>query len=119
MPAQRDHVPFTPEARQDRLAWVATGHAAAYRRTRARMLLQADQRPQGPAWSAAPIPQAWHVGCQTGARPRATWVDVGREAALQRHKRARPGHQTVEGSQDAPLLAVACSTPPAGPTRGT
>jgi hypothetical protein len=46
MPAQHDKVTLTPEERQDLLALVSTGKAAAYRLMRARILLEADQSPR-------------------------------------------------------------------------
>lgn len=119
MPAKDYKVTLTPEERQDLLALVSTGKAAAYRLTRARILLQADQGPQGPAWTDAHIQQALHVGCKTVERTRESFVEVGLEAALQRKKRARPGNQKFDGSKEAHLLAVACSKPPTGHKRWT
>jgi Homeodomain-like domain len=119
MPAKHDKVTVTPEERENLRALVSTGKAAAYRLTRARMLLQADQSPHGPAWSDAHIRQARHVGRKTVERPRETCVEVGLEAALQRKKRARPGNQKFDGSTEAHLIALACSNPPAGQKRWT
>lgn len=119
MPAKHYKVTLTPEERQDLLALVSTGKAAAYRLTRARILLQADQSPHGPAWSDAHIHQALNVGCKTVERTREAFVEVGLEAALQRKKRTRPGNQKFDGSKEAHLIAVACSNPPAGHTRWT
>lgn len=119
MPAKHYKVTLTPEERQDLLALVSTGKAAAYRLTRARILLQADQSPHGPAWSDTHIHQALNVGRKTVERTRETFVEVGLEAALHRTKRARPGNQTFDGSKEAHLIAVACSNPPAGHKRWT
>ena len=119
MPATHYKVTLTPEEREDLLALVSTGKAAAYRLTRARILLQADQGSQGPAWSDAHSHQAVHVGRKTVERTRETFVAVGLEAALQRKKRVRPGHQKFDGSKEAPLIAVACCPPPTGHTRWT
>jgi hypothetical protein len=119
MPATHDQVTVAPAERPDLLALVSTGKAAAYRLTRARILWQAAQGSQGPAWADAHIHQALHVGRKTVERTRETFVAVGLEAALQRTKRARPGNQKFDGRNDAPLIAVACSTPPAGHKRWT
>ena len=119
MPAKYYKVTLTPAERQHLLTLVSTGKAAAYRLTRARILLQADQGPQGPAWSDTHIHQALHVGRKPVERTRQTFVEVGLEAALQRKKRARPGHQKFDGSTEAHLIAMACSTPPAGRKRWT
>jgi Winged helix-turn helix len=117
MPAKHYKVTLTHEERQDLLALVSTGKAAAYRLTRARILLQADQGPQCPAWSDAHIQQALHVGRKPVERTRQAFVEGGLEAALDRKRRARPGNQKFDGSTEAHLIAVACSKPPAGQKR--
>ena len=53
MPAKRYKVTLTDEERQDLLALIAKGKAAARKLTRARILLKADCSPLGPAWSDA------------------------------------------------------------------
>ena len=65
MPAKRYKVTFTDEERQDLFALISKGKAAAPKPTRARILLRADQSPQGPAWSDEQIRQALHVGRMT------------------------------------------------------
>jgi hypothetical protein len=119
MPAKRYKVTLTDAERQDLLALVSTGTAAAYKLTRARILLQADQSPPGPAWSDEHICQALHVGRMTVERTRQTFVAVGLETALKRKQRATPGHQKFDGEKEAHLLAVACSNPPEGQKRWT
>lgn len=119
MPAKYYKVILTQDERQALLTMVSTGKAAAYRLTRARILLQADQSPDGPAWSDEGIHQGLHVGRKTVERTRQAFVEVSLEAALGRKKRVRPGNQKVDGSTEAHLLAVACSKPPAGHKRWT
>jgi hypothetical protein len=62
VPAKHYTVTLTTQERQDLLAMVSTGKAAAYKFTRARILLQADQSPEGPAWSDEHIRLALHSG---------------------------------------------------------
>jgi Homeodomain-like domain len=119
MPAKRYKVTLTDEERQALLALLSKGKAAAHKLTRARILLQADQSPQGPAWSDAQIQQALHVGRMTVERTRQALVEHGMDAALHRKQRATPGHQKFDGEKDAHLIAVACSTPPQGQKRWT
>lgn len=119
LPAKHDKVLFTHEERQDLLALVSTGKAAAYKLTRARILWQADHSPNGPAWSDEPSHQALHGGRKTVERTRQACVEVGLGAALQRKERARPGHQKFDGRQEAHLMAVAGSQPPEGRKRWT
>jgi hypothetical protein len=119
MPAKRYKVTLTDTERQDLLTLVSKGKAAAAKLTRARILLQADQSSEGPAWSDEHICQALHVGRKTVERTRQDCVEEGLEAALTRKKRTRPGNQKFEGSTEAHLIAVACSQPPAGQKRWT
>lgn len=119
MPAKRYKVTLTDEERQDLFALISTGTAAAPKLTRARILLQANQSPQGPAWSDAQIQQALHVGRMTVERVRQAFVEQGLDAALNRKQRATPGNQKFDGEKEAHLIAVACSTPPQGQKRWT
>ena len=87
--------------------------------TRARILLQADQGPHGPALSDEQIQQALHVGRMTVERTRKACVEQGIEAALRRKHRSIPGYQKFDGEKEAHLIAVVCSTPPKGQKRWT
>jgi glucose/arabinose dehydrogenase len=119
MPAKRDKVTVIDEERHALFAVISKGKAAAHKLTQARMLLQADQGPQGPAWSDEQMQQALHVGCMTVERTRKAFVEQGIEAALSRQQRSIPGHQKFDGAQEAHFIAVACSTPPKGQQRWT
>lgn len=119
MPAKRYKVTLTDDERQALLSLISKGKVAAHKLTRARILLQADQSPQGPAWSDERIHQALHVGRMTVERTRQALVEVGLEAALTRKKRAEPGNHKFDGSKEAHLIAVACSEPPQGQKRWT
>jgi Homeodomain-like domain len=119
MPAKRYKVTLTHDERQDLLALVSKGKTAAYKLTRARILLQADQGPGGPAWTDEHICQTLHVGRKTVERTREACVEIGLEAALQRKPRSRPGPIKFDGEKEAHLIALACSQPPQGRTRWT
>jgi hypothetical protein len=119
MPAKRYKVTLTDDERQDLLSLISKGKSAAHTLTRARILLQADQSPQGPAWSDERIQQALHVGRMTVERTPQAFGEVGLEAGLQRKKRSQPGNQKFDGSKEAHLIAVACSEPPPGQQRWT
>ena len=119
MPAKRYQVTLADEERQALVALISTGKASAHKLTRARILLQADQSPQGPSWSDQQIHQALHVGRLTVERTRQAVVEHGIEAALSRKKRSTPGHQKFAGAQEAHLIAMACSEPPTGCKRWT
>ena len=119
MPAKRYKVVLTDEEREALLALISKGKAAAYKLTRARILLQADQGSQGAAGSDTQIQQTLHVGRMTVERTRQAFVENGMEAALNRKKRATPGNQKFDGDKEAHLIALACSAPPKGQTRWT
>jgi len=119
MPAKRYKVTLAEEERQALLALISKGKAAAPKLTRARILLQADQGPHGPAWTDEQIQQALHVGRMTVERTRQAFVEQSLEAALHRKKRATPGNQKFDGAKEAHLISLACSPPPKGQTRWT
>ena len=119
MPAKRYKVTLTDEERQALLALISKGNTSAHKLTRARILLQADQGPQGPSWSDQQIHQALYVGRMTVERTRQALVEHGIEAALNRQKRSTPGHQKFDGAKEAHLIALACSAPPTGHKRWT
>src|SRR5207302_11012060 len=117
MPAKRSKVTCIAEERHDLLAVISQGKAAAHKLTRARIRLQADQGPQGPAWSDAQGQQELHGGRVMVERSGKACVAQGIEAALRRKQRAIPGMQQCEGATEAQLLAEACSSLPQVPQR--
>ena len=97
---------------------VAAGTAPARKLTRARLLLKADQGPDGPAWVDEAIAEALETSVATVARVRQRWVDGGLGDALHRRPTG-PRPRRLDGAQEARLVAVACSAPPAGHARWT
>ena len=84
------------------------GTVSARRLTRVHIWLQADR-----GTSEAAIAAALHSGIATVERTRKRFVEAGLDAALQ--ERHRPGgRRKLEGTQEAFLIALACSTPPDG-----
>jgi transposase len=112
-------VRLTQDERAQLLRLVSAGQALARKLTHARMLLQADQGPDGPGWTDEEIVGALAVGEVTVWRVRKRYVEEGLEAALtHRHpKNHRP--RRLDGDQEAHLIALACSEPPAGRNRWT
>lgn len=75
-------------------------------RTRASILLHADA-----GATDATIATAVHCGVATVQRTRQRYVMDGFEAAM--NERPRPGGtRTLDGKQEAMLVALTCSTPP-------
>ncbi len=97
---------------------VTTGKHAARTLTHARILLKADCRPDGPAWTDQAIAAALDVSIPTIERVRRTLVLDGFDAAIQR-KPPLPRSRKLDGRQEAQLIALACSTVPEGHKRWT
>jgi hypothetical protein len=98
---------------------IRCGAAPARAQTHARVLLKADQSPDGPAWSDAAICTALEISPRTVIRIRRAWATDGFDAAVKRrpHRASRP--RRLDGRQEAHLLALSCSTPPPGAQRWT
>jgi hypothetical protein len=97
---------------------LAAGTAPARTLTHARILLKADQSEDGPAWPDARIAEALETSVATVERVRRRWVVGGLDDALHRRPTG-PRPRKLDGAQEARLVAVACSAPPAGHARWT
>lgn len=99
---------------------VSVGKGAARRLTHARVLLQADESKEGPAWTDARIAEALGVGVRTIETIRQRFVEEGLELALERKKRLTPPVEALlDGEKEAQLIAVCCSQAPKGRERWT
>src|SRR4051812_32876277 len=117
--AAKYHVTLTEEERTQLEALTRAGRIAARTLTHAWILLKADAGPAGPAWSDGQIRDAFAVGWATLARVRRAFVEEGLDAALY-PKRPPPRLPTkLDGANEAHLVALVCSTPPAGQERWT
>jgi transposase len=96
---------------------IAAGTAPARKLTHARILLKADQSPEGPAWVDDAIAEAVEVSQPTVCRVRKQYFEEGMEAALNRRPPNREYHRKLDGEQEARLVALACSEPPEGQAR--
>jgi putative transposase len=89
------------------------GKISARKIARAHILLQAAE-----GLSDEEIAETLRVGSSTIHRTRQRFVEEGLEPALSERCRAS-GRPKLEGKQEAFLVALACSTPPAGRARWT
>jgi transposase len=96
---------------------IAAGTAPARKLTHARILLKADQSPEGPAWVDEEVADAVEVSQPTVSRVRKQYFEEGMEAALNRSPPNREYHRKLDGEQEARLVALACSEPPEGQAR--
>ena len=108
------------EERQRLQHLASIGKTAAYKVTHARILLAADQGPDGPGWADAHIAEALSVHRRTVEDVRRRLVEEGMEAALNRKKREHPPCQPkLDGAAEARLIALRCGEPPNGRMRWT
>src|SRR5258706_1336737 len=105
------------EERQQLLDLVAKGKRAASVLTRARILLKADAGSED--WNDEAIVEALDVSLSTVHRVRQAFVEEGLESALCRKKPTGRQFRKLDGDQEARLIVLACSAPPAGRARWT
>lgn len=111
-------VRLTNEERQALQEVISKGKAAAYKIKHANMLLKADT--DGPNWSDARIAEAFSSNQNTVRNLRQRCVEYGFYAALNRRKRRKASREKLlDGRQEARLIALRCSDPPAGYARWT
>ena len=106
-------VDLTAAEQADLCCLIKRGKPAARKVARAHMLLHAAE-----GATDEEIAATLRVGLSTVHRTRQRFVEEGLPGALT--ERRRPGaRQKLDGKQEAFLVALACSTPPAGRERWT
>jgi hypothetical protein len=108
---------LTEDEREQCKSLIAAGNAPARKLTHARILLKADQSPEGPAWVDEAIADAVESSQPTVSRVRKQYVQEGLEAALNRRAPNREYERKLDGEQETRLLALACGQPPQGQAR--
>jgi transposase len=117
--AKRYRVTLTPEERAELEAMISRGKADARKLAHARILLQADEAPDGPGRTDAAIAAALDTSTRTIERVRQRFVEQGLEPALLPKPTKRIYARALDGRQEAHLIALACSEPPKGKKRWT
>jgi transposase len=111
-------VRLSDEERSQLTELTRKGKAAAYKIRHAHILLKADAA--GPAWTDERIAESFSVSINTVQGVRQRLVEQGLEAALNRKKQVRPSRPPLlDGEEEARLIALRCSEPPAGHARWT
>jgi hypothetical protein len=116
---KRHTVRLSEEERAQLRTLIGQGVAPARALTHARILLKANQGEAGPGWTDAAIGAALEVNPATAARVRMRYVAEGLDAAVYRKAPEREYRRRLDGEQEAHLVALACSSPPAGRQRWT
>ena len=95
------------------------GRRGAEQITRARILLKADCNQSGASWVDQEIATALDVGVATVERMQRRFIEMGLEASLVRRPGGGCKQHKLNGEQEAHLIALSCSEPPAGRARWT
>jgi hypothetical protein len=117
--AKKYRVTLTAGERVELTAMVSRGKADARKLAHARVLLQADESDDGPARPDADIAAGLELSTRTVERVRQRFVEDGLDAALLPKPTKRVYARVLDGKQEAHLIALACSAPPAGKKRWT
>jgi len=113
-------VRLTSEERLTLQRLVSVGKTAARKILHARILLLADQGPDGPAKTDDQIAEALSAHPRTIGGVRQRLVEQGLEAALVRKKQTQPSRgRKLDGKAEARLIALRCGAPPRGRMRWT
>ena len=117
--AKRYRVTLTAQEREALGGMISRGKADVRKLTHVRVLLQADASDGGPEWTDTRIAEAVRISVRTIERVRQRFVEEGLEAALLPRPSPRVYARKLDGAQEAKLVALACSGPPASKRRWT
>jgi transposase len=117
--AKKYRVTLTAEERAELEGMLGKGKADARKLCHARILLQADAGEGGPGRTDGPVAAGLNVSTRTVERVRQRFVEDGLQAALLPKPTRRIYARVLDGAQEAHLIALACTRPPAGKRRWT
>jgi hypothetical protein len=112
-------VTLTQPERQELHEMISRGKGDARKLAHARILLQTDESERGPKRTDQQIGEALNTTTRTVERVRERFVEQGLESALLPKPSRRIYTRKLDGRQEAKLIALACSKPPAGKKRWT
>jgi transposase len=107
-------VTLTEQEREELRQLISRGKGAARKLLHARILLKADSQE---GWNDPAISEALEVSVSTIERVRERFVEEGLAAALERKAPKRVYQRKLNGEQEAYLVALVCSHPPADRSR--
>jgi transposase len=105
-------VRLTDEERDALRESVSKGKAAARKLLHARILLKADESEGQSGWNDVAIHEALDVSVSTIERVRERFVTEGLTAALEPQAPKRTYKRSLDGVQEAHLVALVCGQPP-------
>lgn len=119
MSRTQHRVVLTPAERRHLQHLVRQSTVSHFTYQRARILLAADHRTEGPAPTDAGVARTVGVSTRTVARVRARWADAGVAATLRPADRGTRGRSRFDTATQARIVQLACSPPPPGHARWT
>lgn len=114
MSKKTNRVELSPEQRSHLLEWIGRGERPAREQRRARVLLKADEGPEGPAWSDERIGEAFELSKGGVAGIRRRFCKRGLEGTVKRKSPDREYERKLDGEKEAELIRLACSEAPEG-----
>ena len=117
--AKKYIVGLTEDERSYLESLIHTGKVAAHKRLHAEILLKADISEWGEKWLDSQISEAFGVSTRTIETVRERLVQQGLESALNRAEPSRVKSRTIDGENEAHLIALSCGEPPEGRSRWT
>jgi len=112
-------VRLTEEEREALVGLTTTGRTGARTLRHGWVVLKADVAADGRGWTDEQIKDAYGVSINTIGRIRQAFVEEGLAAALRGRPRAAPRPRTMDGEQEAHLVALLCGPAPEGHARWT
>jgi transposase len=117
--ARKYRVTLTAEERVELEGMLGKGKADARKLTHARIRLQTDAGDGGPGRTDEQGASGLNVSTRTVERVRRRFVEDGLQASLLPKPTRRIYARVLDGAQEAHLIALACTKPPAGKRRWT
>lgn len=114
MPAKKYCVELTSDQRARLLEWIGRGESPAREQMRARVLLKADEGPEGPEWTDGRIAEAFELSAGGVAGIRKRFCERGLRGTVQRKSPDREYETKLGGAEEARLIRLACSEAPEG-----
>jgi transposase len=96
------------------LEFIGRGAAPAREQTRARVLLKADEGPEGSGWPDDQIAEALELSAGGVGGIRRRFSERGLEGCVRRKSPDREYERKLDGEQEAELVRLACSEAPEG-----
>jgi hypothetical protein len=98
---------------------ISSGQAPARQLAHARILLKIDRNAPGPRWTDEQVAEGFEMSRYTVIRIRERFVNHGLDDALTHRPHTHTRALTLDGEQEAHLIALSCSPAPAGQARWT